>query len=143
MRLCVWCREELPFARPAVIRRETDRYPGLRGRSPAVFAPAVCGAWGVCRAGKTENRPVTSKVPVLLISGEYDADTPPAWAQRMAAGFANRYHLVFKGMGHTPTQQWPDPCAMQVARAFFNNPGQPPLADCYRALPELQFTVKP
>lgn len=143
MRLCVWCREALPFARRRVMTRETDRYPGLQGRSPAVFPAAVCEAWGVGRAGKADNRPVVSKVPVLLISGEYDADTPPAWATRMAAGFANGYHLVFEGMGHTPTQQWPDPCAMQVARAFFNNPRQSPVADCYRALPELRFTVKP
>jgi predicted acyl esterase len=69
---------------------------------------------------------VKSDVPVLLISGEYDNETPLKWAQQMQQNLPNSQHLIFKGWHHTPTTYWNNPCGMNAANAFFNNPSKKP-----------------
>jgi pimeloyl-ACP methyl ester carboxylesterase len=134
MRLSVWCAEEEPFNRPEIIKRETSRYPGLKGLSPAVFDSAVCQAWGVEKAGPKENQAIKTDIPVLLISGEYDHDTPPQWAAQMKKNLSNSHHLIFKGWKHTPTTNWGNQCAMKAANDFFNNPAQLPTPDCFESI---------
>ena len=83
MRLSVWCAEETPFASREVIQNESQRYPAIRGASPAVFSPEICDIWGVKPLPITENQPVKSDIPTLLISGEYDDGTPVKWAKQL------------------------------------------------------------
>ncbi len=142
MRLSVWCAEEYPFASQEVIARETNAYPETSGLSPAVFSSAVCEIWSVEPAAATENRAVESAVPVLLLSGEYDPATPSKWAAAMQKNLSNSYHLIFEGWGHTPTTNWSDPCAMNVANAFFNDPSREPLLDCFQEIQAVRFKVK-
>jgi len=139
VRLSVWCAEEYPFNSQEVIVRETNAYPETSGLSPAVFSSAVCEIWHVEPADKLENKAVKSDIPVLLISGGYDPDTPPKWAAAMQKNLSNSYHLIFEGWAHTPTTNWSDPCAMNVANAFFNDPSQEPLLDCFRQMKAVRF----
>jgi pimeloyl-ACP methyl ester carboxylesterase len=44
--------------------------------------------------------PVVSDVRTLLISGEYDYNTPPAQAEEVKWGFSNATHLVVSNSGH-------------------------------------------
>ncbi|MFR0656691.1 alpha/beta hydrolase, partial [Pantoea sp. SIMBA_079] len=41
-----------------------------------------------------------SDVPALLLSGELDPVTPPAYAERVLATLPNGRHLVLQGQGH-------------------------------------------
>jgi len=62
---------------------------------------AICESWpaGVIDADFKE--PVVSDRPVLLLSGEHDPVTPPAYADRIAeAGLSNARHLIGPGQGH-------------------------------------------
>lgn len=131
MRLSVWCAEEYPFTDQEKIRDETNRYATIKGLSPAVYSASVCEAWRVKAQGPAENRAVKSNIPVLLMSGEYDNLTPSKWASRMQQNLSNSYHLVFPSWRHTVTTNWSNPCGMESANAFFNDPLAKPDLDCF------------
>lgn len=143
MRLSVWCAEELPFVDRDRLRQEKEKYAAVRGLSPAVFEPKICDIWGVQPMGEKENEPVKSDIPVLLINGEYDPNTPPRWAAQMQKNLSRSFHLVFPGWLHTPTTYWNNPCAMEVARRFFLDPTQKPDPDCFRNLEAPSFQGNP
>jgi pimeloyl-ACP methyl ester carboxylesterase len=44
--------------------------------------------------------PLRSDIPTLLLSGEADPVTPPADAERTAAGLTRHVHLILDGEGH-------------------------------------------
>lgn len=142
MRLSVWCAEETPFNSQEKIRIETNKYPEVKGLSPAVFDKEICDAWGVKNVSDIENKAVTSHVPVLLISGEYDELTPAKWANAMTHNLTNSYHLIFKGWKHGPTTNWSNPCAMQVANDFFNDPSSQPNPDCFQQIKSPEFKTE-
>lgn len=142
MRLSVWCAEEFPFASQTKIEEETDKYPELKGLSPTVFKSEVCHIWNVKEAADKENKPVNSNIPVLFISGEYDNETPPYFAKMMTENFTNSHHMIFKGWSHTPTTNWGNPCAMESANEFFNNPTNKPLPDCFSKFTMPKFKVE-
>jgi pimeloyl-ACP methyl ester carboxylesterase len=55
---------------------------------------AACREWrrGAIPAGFHE--PVTSSIPMLLISGPHDPVTPPVWAERIAARLPRSLHVI-------------------------------------------------
>lgn len=65
---------------------------------PAFFA--ACKAWphGARPAAFVE--PLRSNVPALLLSGEMDPVTPPAYGERVLKGLPNGRHFVLRGQGH-------------------------------------------
>jgi pimeloyl-ACP methyl ester carboxylesterase len=81
--------------------------------------------WGSAGAG-ADTAAVRSAVPVLLVSGAYDPETPPAWAAAAARTLPNARALTLSGMTHAPTQMWDAPCAMRVAAAFVEDPARDP-----------------
>ncbi|MBX2884879.1 MAG: alpha/beta hydrolase [Granulosicoccus sp.] len=74
------------------------------GRDPINALMAMCHSWspGVIDADFKE--PVQSDKPVLLLSGEADPITPPAFAEQVAAHLPNSLHIVNPGQGHA--QAW-------------------------------------
>lgn len=142
MRLSVWCAEETPFASRETIEAETHKYPVIDGYSPVVFQPGICDIWGVQAMDSLENKAIHSDIPTLLISGEYDGITPPRWAKEMHSQLSNSFHMVFKGWMHTPTTNWGNPCAMEAAHAFFNDPSQFPEVECFQAIQNPVFQTK-
>lgn len=131
MRLSVWCAEEAPFNSSEKIENEQQAYPAIKGLSPAVFQSGICEIWGVQSMPSVENKAVKSDIPVLLISGEYDNETPVKWAKKMQDNLTNGFHVIFKGWHHTPTTFWNNSCGMNTANAFFNNPSKKPELDCF------------
>ncbi|MEM9077444.1 MAG: alpha/beta fold hydrolase [Bacteroidota bacterium] len=142
MRISVWCAEENSFNTQEKIIEETNKYPAVKGLSPAVFDNEVCEIWSVEKVPDIENQAVRSDIPVLLISGEYDELTPVKWAESMTSNLKNSYHLIFKGWKHGPTTNWGNPCAMQAANDFFNNPTEKPRPDCFEQIKSPQFKTE-
>ena len=139
MRLSVWCAEEYPFNSQEIIKSESIKYPQTKGLSPAVFEKEICEIWGVQKVADIENESIKSNIPVLLISGEYDNETPVKWAKSMTNNLTNNYHLIFKGWKHGPTTNWSNPCAMQAANDFFNNPTIKPNPECFAEIKSAVF----
>jgi pimeloyl-ACP methyl ester carboxylesterase len=142
MRLSVWCAEENPFNAQEVIQAETSKYPGVEGLSPAVFNDEICKIWSVRKMSDRDNEAIKSDVPVLLISGEYDNETPVKWAASMMANLPNSYHMIFQGWKHTPTTNWGNTCAMQAANDFFNNPRAKPNPECFGEIKSPDFKTE-
>lgn len=141
MRLSVWCAEENPFASQETIAKETDKYPEISGLSPAVYSDQVCAIWGVEKVRDIEDKPISSEVPVLLLNGQYDELTPPKWAKEMQKYLKNSFHLVFKGWKHGPISNWGNPCAMEAANNFFNDPSKAPRPECFNEIKTPSFKV--
>lgn len=142
MRLSVWCAEENPFNTQERIALETNKYAAVKGLSPAVFDNEVCKIWSVKKVTEIESQAVKSNIPVLLISGEYDEQTPVKWAESMTSNLKNSYHLIFKGWKHGPTTNWSNPCAMQAANDFFNNLSKKPNPNCFEQIKRPEFKTE-
>jgi acetyl esterase/lipase len=81
---------------------------------------------------------VVSDKPVLLLSGEFDPITPPAYAERVAAeGLRNSVHVVGRGQGHGLIAVG---CVPRILRAFIESPVPPDLdASCLEDEPPTPF----
>ncbi len=61
---------------------------------------AICSVWPRGVLDQDFKEPVTSDVPVLLLSGEMDPITPPAYADLAAVDLGNALHLTGRKQGH-------------------------------------------
>jgi pimeloyl-ACP methyl ester carboxylesterase len=134
----VLCNEETPFndaAAMAAAERGVD--PRLLPAMTADPRGSSC-PWDEPPVDPIENQPVHSDVPVLVLAGEYDSSTPPAWNQLAASTLSRSTYVEFRGFGHavlgqdlTPSAT---PCAMQVIADFIADPAQALDRACVDAL---------
>jgi len=61
---------------------------------------AQCSVWPHGTRPDDFHAPVTTGKPVLVLSGELDPVTPPAYGETIMAGLSNARHLILKGQGH-------------------------------------------
>jgi pimeloyl-ACP methyl ester carboxylesterase len=78
---------------------------------------AICEVWPRGPVDADFAKPLDSKVPALLLSGEFDPATPPSYGAIAAKGFANGLHLVVPGQGHGQTSL---PCVQRILRQFID-----------------------
>lgn len=128
MRYSVWCREEWPFEKRAGIDAQLTAHPRLKGYEVQTL-PAVCRVWNIPAAKKRENLPVKSDIPTLILAGEYDAYTPPAWGRMAAANLKNSFFFEVPWVGHGPGFNSP-PCLGEMVAEFFKDPSKRPNSLC-------------
>ena len=90
-----------------ICAEDADRYvPDPRDADTVLGADMASALFAACRAWPRGERPagfnapLRSDVPSLLLSGEIDPVTPPAYGQRVLEGLPNGRHLVLRGQGH-------------------------------------------
>lgn len=136
----VQCAEEIPF------NSGNDAYTAAQNVQPeiAAFFPdsvqylfTVCQDWSGAVLDPRENQPVTSDIPTLVLAGEFDPITPPAWGQMTATHLANSYFYEFRGNGHWVTRS--SRCSLSIALAFWDNPAVPPNSSCLGLQNSLKF----
>ena len=76
---------------------------------------AICEIWPRGPVDADFHAPLDSKVPALLLSGEFDPATPASYGAEAARGFRNGLHLIVQGQGHGQTGQ---PCVQNLIRRF-------------------------
>jgi len=81
---------------------------------------AVCDFWPRGRMPSDFATPVTSDVPVLLLSGGLDPVTPPAYGEEVAKTLSHGRHVVAPGYGHIVS---PHACAPRLVVAFVERAG--------------------
>jgi hypothetical protein len=91
----------------------------------------VCPGWGAGQAEPSANQPVTSSVFALVLSGEYDPITPPAWGQKAAKTLENAYAFEFAGVGHGVSGK--TGCPQKLLAAFWTDPSTRPDVACPEA----------
>lgn len=93
----VTCTEDAPLISAAeAIERSEGRVFGDR----TVDFVEVCVEWPKGQVSSEFREPITSDIPVLILSGEADPITPPSHAEAVAESLTNETHLIFAGMGH-------------------------------------------
>lgn len=115
MELSVVCSEDAP------------RYPasrpsegGLLGGRFVDYILAQCEVWPRGQRPHDFHEPARSDVPVLLLSGERDPVTPPAFGERAAGHFPNALHLVAAGQAHGVLGRG---CIPRIVAAFVASAG--------------------
>jgi pimeloyl-ACP methyl ester carboxylesterase len=119
-----------------------------RGLNPAIAEAAVgqfmpmedmCREWNVPSELPESDEAVSSQVPTLLLSGEFDPGTPPAFAEVAAATLPRHYSYVFPSMGHT--DGFLSRCWSSVQSQFLDNPERAPDSSCIREMPDAVFVT--
>ncbi|GIV98604.1 alpha/beta fold hydrolase [Roseiflexus sp.] len=135
----VECREEYPFNDPATQQEIASQYPALANFLPSISEPAICAMWDAGVADASENQAVMSDVPALVLAGEYDPVTSPAFTQAAAQNLsASRFYLL-PYFGHAVQDQ--SNCANQLAASFIQSPTSEPDAACLQNLSKLDFVT--
>ena len=99
MQNSVICSEDEPRFAGATIDRQ--RIAATYQGSDQLDALAeICKTWPRGPVDADLHSALHSDIPVLLLSGEADPVTPPADAERAAAGLSHHRHLVLRGEGH-------------------------------------------
>lgn len=140
MSTSVQCAEEVPF------NTAQDAYSAAQGVQAqiAAFFPesvrylfTVCQGWTGLAPDPRENQPVTSDIPALVLAGEFDPITPPAWGRMTAGHLSHAYFYEFPGNGHWVTRS--SRCALSMALAFWEDPSAAPDAACLQSQSSLRF----
>lgn len=107
------CREVAPYTDPAAVW--TDDCGADSRPVQALFYAQVSDilmdfcqqegdastmGWAVSAAPASETQGVVSAVPGLLLSGEHDVLTPPAWDESALAGMVSGHHRMVPETGH-------------------------------------------
>jgi pimeloyl-ACP methyl ester carboxylesterase len=89
---------------------------------------SACEVWDGGRADDREIQAVTSLIPTLLLAGEYDPVTPPAWARLAGTTLANHYYFELPRGGHALIDS--GPCMLEIIHDFINHPDSEPDGHC-------------
>jgi pimeloyl-ACP methyl ester carboxylesterase len=141
MYLSVQCGEELPFTTREAAIAAADANPQLSSfneyKAKSIFAS--CEVWQARAAASRENEAVTSDIPTLVLSGQFDPITPPAWGRMVAKDLSNSFYFEFPGVGHGVA--FADECPGGIALAFLNDPQQRPPSGCIDGMSRPRWIV--
>lgn len=127
LRLSIWCGEEMPFENAHRMTSQISPTLGLGGTDNRTATPEMCAAWRVSSADALANAPVTSDVPVLILAGEFDPITPPAWGRRLLRTMTNARFVQVPGQSHGAMF---NRCGGQITMAFLRDPRAQLNGDC-------------
>ena len=96
MQLSVVCSEDAD----SMVTRAEDAGTVLGNAMPSGMA-AMCKAWPKGRVPADFNRPLATKVPALVLAGEFDPVTPPRYGKEIVQSLPNGRLFVLKGQGHS------------------------------------------
>lgn len=99
---------------------------------------AACRAWPVRPVPRSFNRPVTSRIPTLVLAGEWDATTPPKPAREATKHLKRSFFVEFPGVSHGAVP-FDNSCPRSLFGAFLVSPTQHPDTSCVQGMPEPQW----
>ena len=133
MNSSVQCGEEIAFSQPQAVAAAIQAHPELGGAMGTADGPfSQCKLWNVPAAAALENQPVSSAVPTLVLSGQFDPITPPAWGKLTASTLSRSYYFEIPAAGHGSSLT--EACPRRLALAFFDNPAAAPGSACLKDL---------
>ncbi len=116
MHNAVMCTEDIPFLEEAWID-----YDGIAasymGAMQLEALEAICSVWPAGRIDAGLRSPLSTDIPVLLLSGDADPITPPRHAELAAVDLDNSLHLIGKDQGHGQISVG---CTSRIVADFIN-----------------------
>ncbi|UCC16287.1 MAG: alpha/beta hydrolase [Dehalococcoidales bacterium] len=143
MHLSVQCSEELPFTTQEDITASLEKYPEIREyleNSLSEESLAACEYWTNTIPDPVENEAVHSNIPTLILSGEFDPITPPAWGKLASETLTNSWFLEFPGLSHDVLVSGNE-CPLEIALEFLNNPNSEPDRTCLEDIEPPDYVV--
>ena len=122
------CHAEGRFTDLSGVLADRAAYPRMVDPDAPDLVPALCAAWHDPTVELMDRTAVASDIPTLLLSGEFDPDTPPRWAD-VAAETLTRSHSVVMPMSGQGVGM-DTPCGRTLIGAFLNSPDADPSAAC-------------
>ncbi len=131
MRMSVLCAEEIDYTdadfEPA---RHYAQIAALIGDGSDLRE--ACAAWNVSPLSDEVGAPEVSDIPTLILSGEFDPNTPPGGGSLLAETLSQGYVYTFPGLSHNVLSN--SLCAQSILLGFLDDPTQEPEADCVAGL---------
>jgi pimeloyl-ACP methyl ester carboxylesterase len=135
----VVCTEDVPFIADGWEAGLEDTY---LGAAFVAGLQATCARWPRGTMDSDFKAPLATDRPTLLLSGDNDPITPPAYATAViAGGVANSVHVVGRDQGHGMVGVG---CVPRLLRAFIETPVPAELdAACLQIEPPMPFFLSP
>jgi pimeloyl-ACP methyl ester carboxylesterase len=144
MALSTICAEEYPFLNTTALTGRNDQgwsattQLSVTGMYHMGFDKASCKIWGVAPANEIEVEPVTSNLPVLILNGQNDSQTPAAWGKLVAKNMPNAQNITNPQGGHG--QLFSDfSCVKTITDNFLSAPNQEINKDCVSVIPNVTY----
>ncbi|MFQ6372829.1 alpha/beta hydrolase [Shewanella sp. YIC-542] len=102
MHAAVVCGEDWPRLTPQ--QRQASAQ-SVIGKAMLQGLDEICPVWQIPPAPKAFAEPIASDIPTLLLSGEKDPATPPAWAELAMVKLSHAKHLVSPYATHNVAAQ--------------------------------------
>jgi pimeloyl-ACP methyl ester carboxylesterase len=139
----VVCGEDAPFTNAKQITAAISKMPpalqsSARGSQISAFNTCT-QAWHVTRVSAVQKQAVRSRIPTLVLNGEYDPITPPDLGVLAARTLSRVNSYTFPGVGHGAYLSAACPHSMAVA--FLANPTSRPNASCISQMTAPKWVV--
>jgi len=135
VRLSLLCSEGLSSVDTASIAPATRGT--FLGDFPVRFQMRWCHGWPILPLPPNFREPMRSTVPALLLTGELDPITPPAYADRVARWFTKSTAIRLPNRSHADA----DPCITGIIEAFIVSGGRRPATACLDVVPRISFVA--
>ena len=144
MMLSVQCNEEVPFVTAADISAGLEGFDQISrffegATNLGEYMFELCDAWGAGTAAPAANEPIDSSLPTLVLAGEYDPITPPAWGAAASAYLSSSTYIEFPGIGHGTSIV--GGCPLDITFAFLDDPTAAVDSTCVSSMPAIDFVV--
>ncbi|MGJ8662366.1 MAG: alpha/beta hydrolase [Marinicella sp.] len=133
LEMSVTCAEDVPF-----MPSTTNISNSLFGDDLFELMHARCELWDSVPVDASFKEVVTSDIPTLLLSGEYDPVTPPQFAEKAMQTLSNSQHLVAKGQGHIVGTRG---CMPKILTAFIQDPETELNTECMKNFKDFSFFI--
>ncbi|MBN2240409.1 MAG: alpha/beta fold hydrolase [Dehalococcoidales bacterium] len=145
MYYAVQFNEEMPFTTPEAVKTAVEAYPEIRDFLKSSFSSGdevfeVYDYWHRGEVDPVENKPVSSDIPSLILSGEYDPITPPEWGKLVSGSLENSYFFEFPGIGHD-TIFSSYTCVKDIVFEFLDDPAGEPDSACVSEITGPDFVI--
>jgi len=88
----------------------------------------ICRDWKIELLPRQALEPVSTAIPTLLLSGDFDPITPPHYAASLLPHLSRATHVIFPRGAHG--QVAVSSCGNTISRAFLDNPDAAPDSSC-------------
>ncbi|QDO85622.1 alpha/beta fold hydrolase [Shewanella psychropiezotolerans] len=144
MGLSTVCAEEYPFLNITALTGANSQgwsastQLAVNGMFHMGFDKASCQVWNVTPANDIETKAITSNLPVLILNGQNDTQTPAAWGALVAKNMPNAQNMTNPQGGHGQLFAGFS-CFDTLADEFLAKPNQAVDASCVSAIPEVSY----
>jgi pimeloyl-ACP methyl ester carboxylesterase len=145
MHYSVQFSEEFPFNDPEDVEASLAEYPEFREYFAASASLDgklfdIAEYWNTAEPDPREDEPVSSAIPTLILAGNYDPITPPAWGLLASETLENSYFFEIPGVSHD-TVFSEKQCVIDITTSFIDNPLAKPGDTCLAGMGKTDFLV--